>query len=354
MTQILENVPLAPLTTLKIGGKARFFARTEKVEDIFRAFEFADRNNHEIFVLGGGSNVLISDNGFDGVVLQVALKGIETVAEKNGTVHLTVGAGEDWDSLVGHCVERKLAGIECLSGIPGFVGGTPVQNVGAYGQEVAETIISVSVFDRRRREIKCLTNAECGFEYRKSIFNTSEKNRYIVLSVTYALRKNGEPKIAYQDLKKFFDTRSPDLEETRRAVLEIRRRKSMVIDENDPNTRSAGSFFKNPLVRKVQFADIEKTAKALQIIADNENVPHFAAGADLVKIPAAWLIEKAGFQKGYTKGRVGLSLNHTLALTNRGDATAGELISLKNEIQARVLEIFGVELIPEPVFVGFE
>lgn len=349
MAVIKKNVSLAPLTTLKIGGKARFFMCAENENDVFEVFEFADANNLDIFVLGGGSNVLISDDGFDGLVLQIAIKGVEIIRE-----NLTVGAGEDWDKFVEFCVNENLAGVECLSGIPGFVGGTPVQNVGAYGQEVSETIISVRVFDRNNREIKILQNADCRFEYRKSIFNTSDKNRFIVLGVTFALKKDGKPKIAYQDLKNYFHEKQPTLGETRRAVLDIRRKKSMVIDENDLNSQSAGSFFKNPIVEKEVFSKIETACKNLKIIGAEEQIPHFTAGENCLKIPAAWLIEKAGFYKGYTKGRVGLSTNHTLALTNRGGAAARDLIELKNEIQTKVSEIFGIELLPEPVFVGFD
>ncbi len=349
MAKIEKDILLAPLTTLKIGGKARFFVRAENETDVFEAFEFAAENDLEIFVLGGGSNILIADEGFDGLVLQTAIKGIE----ENGG-NLTVGAGEDWDKFVEFCVKKNLAGVECLSGIPGFVGGTPVQNVGAYGQEVSETIISVRVYDRRTSEIKTLTNEECGFEYRKSIFNTSEKNRFIVLAVTFALEKNGKPKIAYQDLKNYFAGKEPNLEDTREAVLNIRRRKSMVIDKNDLNSQSAGSFFKNPIVKNERFQEIEKNCKKLNIIGETDKIPHFPTNENQVKIPAAWLIEKAGFDKGYTKNRVGLSTNHTLALTNRGDATARELIELKNEIQTKVEEIFGIKLFPEPVFVGFD
>lgn len=349
MAEIEKDIPLAPLTTLKIGGRARFFIRAENENDIFEAFEFADKNKLDIFVLGGGSNVLIADKGFDGLVLQIAIKGIENNGE-----NLTVGAGEDWDEFVEFCVEKNLAGVECLSGIPGFIGGTPVQNVGAYGQEVSETIVSVRVFDRQTRQIKTLTNADCEFEYRKSIFNTTDKNRFIVLAVTFALDKNGKPKIAYQDLKNYFDTKEPNLAETREAVLNIRRKKSMVIDANDLNSQSAGSFFKNPIVELEQFNEIENECRKLDIIGETDKIPHFPVGANQVKIPAAWLIEKAGFEKGYLKGRVGLSTNHTLALTNRGDATANEFLELKNEIQTKVAEIFGIKLLPEPVFVGFD
>lgn len=336
--KIEENVPLAPLTTLGIGGAARFFVRAETEEDVLSALGFALENSLGVFVLGGGSNVLVSDDGFDGLVLQIALKGIIPNTES-----LTVSAGEDWDAFVEHCVDNNLAGVECLSGIPGFVGGTPVQNVGAYGQEVSETIVSVRCIDRTRNDVVELSNADCAFTYRTSIFNSTERERYIVLSVTYKLTVGGEPKVAYKDLLKFFDGKKPSLAEVRDAVLDIRREKSMVIDARDPNSRSAGSFFKNPVV---------EVSKLEEIRQSHENVPYFAFG-DKVKIPAAWLIENAGFHKGYKLGNAGISTNHTLALINREQATAAEIIALKGKIQTDVAARFGIEIVPEPVFVGF-
>ncbi len=350
ISTIQENVPLAEFTTFKIGGKARFFVRAASETEIIEALEFAEQNSLEVFILGGGSNILIADEGFNGLVLHITLKGILYEAQVKGTaarknlVFVTAKAGEDWDEFVALCVEKNLAGIECLSGIPGFVGGTPVQNVGAYGQEVSETIISVRCFDRKTKEIKELTNIECGFAYRTSIFNTTEKNHYIVLAVTYALKLNGEPKIVYADLKNHFGDKKPTLTETRNAVLKIRSAKSMVINDNDINSRSAGSFFKNPIVSKEKFA--EMCAKS------GDAIPNYAVNADTLKIPAAWLIEKSGFQKGFVKGNVGLSTKHTLAIVNFGDAAAVDVLALKEEIQRRVKKQFGVELKPEPIFVG--
>lgn len=343
--QIRENVPLAPLTTLKIGGAARFFVRAESETQVTEAIKFADENGFDLFVLGGGSNVLISDKGFDGLVLQIAAQGIEV---KNNLV--TAQAGEDWDEFVAFCVERSLAGVECLSGIPGWVGGTPVQNVGAYGQEVSETIKSVRVFDRKSREILELSNADCKFTYRTSIFNSTAKNRFIVLAVTFELIKDGAPKIVYKDLREYFGDRQPSLKETRAAVREIRAAKAMLVRQGGSDANSAGSFFKNPIVLNEKFQSISEVAKSYGI----ENVPNFKADERRVKIPAAWLIEQSGFHKGYTKGRAGLSTRHTLALTNRGEASAAEIIALMQEIQAKVKEKFDVELVPEPVFVGFD
>ncbi len=346
---IQKNISLAALTTLKIGGNARFFAAATVENEIVEALNYAEQNRLEIFVLGGGSNVLIADEGFDGLVLQIALKGISVKSEENQTL-VTAQAGEDWDAFCSFCVGENLQGIECLSGIPGLIGGTPVQNVGAYGQEVSETIVSVRAFDRKEKNIRELTNAECGFAYRTSIFNTTEKNRYIVLAVKYALKHQGVPKIVYRDLQNYFGDRNPTLQETRRAVLEIRAAKSMVIDAQDLNSRSAGSFFKNPIIPVEKFAEIEERTKSLGI----ESVPYFTVDKKTVKIPAAWLIEKSGFQKGYRKGTVGLSTKHTLAIVNLGNASANDVLDLKNEIQAKVKEKFDLELKPEPIFIGFD
>lgn len=371
-----KNISLAPLTTLRVGGRARFFVRAETERQVIDAFNFASENQIELFILGGGSNILVSDSGFDGLVLQIALKGIlsepfaiaggltrpgekriersdlrQTSAVAGGsdplqTIRITVSAGEDWDEFVKYCVEKDLAGIECLSGIPGFVGGTPVQNVGAYGQEVSETIVSVRCLERASGEILQLTNDDCGFGYRSSIFNTSMRDRFIVLSVVFALTRGGAPKVAYKDLKDVFGDRTPSIAEVRDAVLRIRRTKSMVIDADDPNSQSAGSFFKNPIVTKEKIAEIQAKMKI-------ENVPHFTIDERLVKIPAAWLIEAAGFRKGYAKGNVGLSTKHSLAIVNRGNATAREIVGFMSELQLKVESDFGIELIPEPVFVGF-
>ncbi len=343
--KIRENVPLAPLTTLKIGGAARFFVCAEAENQVVEAFNFAEDNGFNLFVLGGGSNVLIADEGFDGLVLQIALKGI--VFKEN---LVTAQAGEDWDELVEFCVRQNLAGIECLSGIPGFVGGTPVQNVGAYGQEVSETIVSVRVFDRKSNQILELTNKDCKFAYRTSIFNSTDKNRFIVLAVTYLLKEGGEPKIVYKDLRECFGDRKPTLQETREAVRKIRAEKAMLVRQDGADANSAGSFFKNPIVLNAKFAEIAEIAKGFGV----ESVPNFKADENSVKIPAAWLIEQSGFHKGFCRGNAGLSTRHTLALTNRGGAAAKEILALKSEIQSKVKEKFGIELTPEPVFVGFE
>lgn len=336
---------LAPLTTLRVGGPARFFVEADSEERVVAAFNFARENRLPVFILGGGSNLLIADEGFDGLVIKIALKGITSERSLSREV-ITAGAGEDWDNFVAQCMNRDLAGFECLSGIPGSVGGTPVQNVGAYGQEVSETIVSVRCLDREDLSVVDLSNKDCAFAYRTSIFNTTMRERYVVLSVTFSLGVGEPPKIAYKDLREYFGDRQPTLAETRDAIIRIRAAKSMVIDPADPNSRSAGSFFKNPMVSAEKLAEIEDLVK-------DETVPHFPAGKELTKIPAAWLIEKAGFHKGFCLGNAGISTNHSLALINRGGATAAEILKLKNLIVDGVFSKFEINLLPEPVFVGF-
>ncbi len=342
-------MPLAPLTTLGVGGPARFFVEAAGEDVLIEALNYASARGLEAFILGGGSNILVSDRGFDGLVIRVASKGIAAhdPGPAAGKVLIIAHAGEDWDGFVDHCVSGDLAGVECLSGIPGLVGGTPVQNVGAYGQDVSESIVSVRCFDRREKELVELSNADCGFAYRKSIFNSTERDRYVVLSVTFRLERGGAPKIVYKDLLEHFGDSAPTLPETRDAVLRIRSAKSMVIDPSDPNSKSAGSFFKNPIVDRQKLSEIAETLSV-------ESVPHFEAGAGLVKIPAAWLIERAGFYKGFSMGNAGISTKHSLALVNRGGAAAADLMALKNSIVETVFGRFAIELVPEPIFVGFD
>lgn len=348
-------MPLAPLTTLQIGGAARFFAEARGEGELLDALQFAEKLDLPVFILGGGSNVLVADEGFTGLVVRVAVKGVAWRDEDDAVI-VTAGAGEDWDDLVRQCVERDLAGVECLSGIPGWVGGTPVQNVGAYGQEVSESIVSVRVYDRHEKRVVELSCEDCRFTYRVSVFNAVARDRYVVLAVTYALKPHGEAAIRYPDLKNFFFDLSaePSLRKVREAVRTIRARKAMVIVPGDPDCQSAGSFFKNPVVTVETFARIQTIAKEQGLICNGEHVPNFPAAEGKVKVPAAWLIERAGFQKGHTRGRAGISSKHTLAIVNRGGATAREVAGLALEIQERVSERFGVSLTPEPVFVGFD
>jgi UDP-N-acetylmuramate dehydrogenase len=343
--EILEHIPLAPYTTLGVGGPAKYFSVALNAEELVELFSWSSANVKHVFILGGGSNLLVSDAGFDGLVIKIDIQGVEFDHYESGVL-ITAGAGEDWDHFVSRCVDRDLAGLECLSGIPGTVGGTPVQNVGAYGQEVSESIVSVRCFDRATGALVELSNGECGFEYRKSIFNTSDRERYVVLSVVYRLVPGGDPKIAYKDLQQKFEGRVPSLKEARETVISIRRGKSMVIDPADPNSRSAGSFFKNPIVSP---SVVDAIAEELGL----DRIPQFAAGDDNVKIPAAWLIEQSGFKKGYALGNAGISDNHSLAIINRGSATSAEIVALKDLIQKTVRDKFGISLQPEPIFVGF-
>ncbi len=346
--KLQENVPLAPLTTFQVGGPARWFVEAETEADVRAAVEHAGANSLPLFVLGGGSNLVVSDAGFPGLVLKIALRGIEE-REEGGKQVFDAAAGEDWDAFVARAVSRDCAGIECLSGIPGNVGGTPVQNVGAYGQEVADSIVSLRVLDTASGEAKELSNADAGFTYRTSIFNSSQRGRYIVLRVSYALTPGGKPKIGYADLKNFFaGNPSPTLAQTREAVRQIRLSKAMLIVPGDDDSRSAGSFFKNPIVSQTEYARIAGIAAQHSL-----KPPSYPAPDAKVKLAAAWLVEQSGFVKGYTRGPVGISRRHSLAIVNRGGATAADIIALKEEIQKRVFETFGVQLIPEPVFVGF-
>lgn len=344
-----ENIPIAPLTTLGVGGPARYFAEARTAAEVREAVGDARQRGLALFVLGGGSNVVVSDSGFAGLVLKVEVGGIEERAE-NGSMLLDSGAGVEWDALVAHAVARNCAGIECLSGIPGTVGGTPVQNVGAYGQEVSETISNVQALDLSNGEVVDLCPEACHFAYRTSIFNTAARGRYIILRVRFALRPGGAPTIKYADLRHVFAKQKiaePTLQQAREAVREIRRSKAMLIVSGDEDCRSAGSFFKNPIVAASDHQRLVAVATER-----GYELPSFETGEG-IKIPAAWLVEHSGFQKGYSRGPVAISRKHALAIVNRGGATAADIVALKDEIQAAVREQWNVELKPEPVFVGF-
>ena len=347
---IREHVALGPFTTLGVGGPARYFAEARSEAEAIEAVALARSRQLLLFVLGGGSNVVVADRGFPGLVLKVAISGSSSFMTPDGTALFTAGAGEDWDTLVARTVEANCQGLECLSGIPGTVGGTPVQNVGAYGQEVSGTIRGVRALDLRSLQVQTFSNAECGFGYRSSMFNTAGRDCYIILQVSFSLRHGGKPSVRYADLQKFFAQRAddPTLAEVRVAVREIRHRKAMLIVPGDEDARSAGSFFKNPIVPLSFFEELSARLESRGL-----QLPSYSASNGLRKLPAAWLVEHAGFAKGYGKGAAGISRKHALAIVNRGGATAADIIALKDEIQARVLNEFGVELHPEPVFVGF-
>ncbi len=346
---IQENVPLAPLTTLKVGGPARYFVDATGYDDVLFTVEYARSNHMPLFILGGGSNLVVSDNGWPGLVLKMNVRGVEERVGEGGKLEFELGAGENWDDFVALSVKRNCAGIETMSGIPGTVGGTPVQNVGAYGQDVSETITSVRALDMMTMQIIDMSNEECAFGYRRSVFNTTTRGRFLILGVTFALTPGGSPNITYADLKNRFANTQPTLQQTRDAVREIRLSKAMLIVPDDDDCRSAGSFFKNPVVDQAKYDQIAAVAAERGLAAP----PKYPAGNGSVKVSAAWLVEQSGFHKGYSRGNVGISRKHTLAIVNRGGATATEVVVLKEEVQIGVEDKFGVRLSTEPVFVGF-
>jgi UDP-N-acetylmuramate dehydrogenase len=343
--QVRENIPLAPWTTFGIGGPARWLVEAIGEEEVAEAACWAQGRAVPLFVLGGGSNVLVADRGFDGLVLRMALKGMAQHGEQ-----FRAAAGEDWDGFVAMAVERGYQGVECLAGIPGTVGGTPVQNVGAYGQEVSSSIERVRAFDTVERVFVEFSNHECGFAYRSSRFNSVERGRYIVTRVDYRLKRGGAPLLGYADLKLHFRNRvdSPPLSEAAAAVRRIRQSKGMLLVEGESDCRSAGSFFKNPEVSAERAVQVRKLADGGGI-----SLRVYPSAEGMVKIPSAWLIEHAGFSRGYTRGAAAISTRHTLALVNRGGATAAEIAALAGEIRDGVEARFGIRLEMEPVCVGF-
>jgi UDP-N-acetylmuramate dehydrogenase len=332
-------------TTLRLGGPAARWVRATTEAELTEAVAVADASGEPVLVLAGGSNLVVADEGFPGTVVEVATRGIAADVEDDvscGGVMVTVAAGEVWDDLVAQAVEKEWAGVEALSGIPGSVGATPIQNVGAYGQEVSQTVASVRVWDRRLRGVRTFANADCGFGYRTSRFK-ADPDRHVVLSVTFQLRQgsSGGP-IAYAELARTLGVelgeRAP-LADVRRAVLALRSGKGMVLDAADHDTWSAGSFFTNPVV-------------ATDVVP--EGAPAWPQEDGRVKTSAAWLIERAGFSKGHRHGRVALSSKHTLALTNRGGGSTRELLGLAREVRDGVESRFGIRLVNEPVLVGCE
>jgi UDP-N-acetylmuramate dehydrogenase len=330
-------VELAPLTTLRLGGPADRYVEAETEAEVVEAARAAS------LILAGGSNVVIADEGVPGTVARIVTRGVE----RDGA-RLTVAAGEEWDPLVAMCVAEGLQGFECLSGIPGSVGATPIQNVGAYGQEVAETVESVRVFDRETGRVEDMPAAACGFVYRGSVFKYHD--RRVVLSVTFRMNESATSgPLRYAELARKLDVPiggSAPIAAVREAVLELRRGKGMVIDPADPDSVSAGSFFTNPILPAPEFDALAQRADAAP--------PAWPEPDGRIKTSAAWLIERAGFHRGYGNGRVGISTKHTLALVNRGGATTAELMALAREIAGGVQERFGVALHPEPVLVGHE
>jgi UDP-N-acetylmuramate dehydrogenase len=348
--RVRSGVALAELTTLRMGGPARRLVEAVTAEEAIEAVASADTAREPVLVLGGGSNLVMADAGFAGTVVRILTRGVSL--DEPG--RLTVAAGEPWDTLVARAVSDGLAGIEALSGIPGSAGATPIQNVGAYGQQVSDTIVAVRAYDRQAGEVVELTPAQCGFTYRSSIFRHSD--RHLVLEVTYALeRSTAACPIRYPELARTLAVKPgerPPAAEVREAVLALRRRKGMVVDPGDPDSVSAGSFFTNPILTAQRFAELERRAVAR--LGDGALPPGWHEPDGRVKTSAAWLIERAGIHRGYGEGRVGISSKHTLALVNRGGATTADLLGLAREVRERVRAAFGVTLAPEPTLIGVE
>ncbi len=341
------GVRLATLCTLEVGGPARWFARATSVDDVRAAHAWAAARGVPLLPIGGGSNLVVADAGVEGLVLAMGLTGVTTARDGDDTL-VTAGAGEPWDAVVETAVSGGLAGVECLSGIPGTVGGTPIQNVGAYGQEVARVIERVSVVDRGDGGDRAFGPGECGFAYRTSRFKRDDAGRFLVCGVTFRLRE-GPATADYPDLAaelRSSGARRPSVRDVREAVLAVRRRKGMVLDPGDPDTRSVGSFFLNPVLGD---ADRERIASIA-----GEAPPAFGVDGGRKKVPAAWLIERSGVRRGDAEGRAAISSRHTLALVNRGGATADEVLRLAARVKRAVVDRFGVWLRPEPIFVGLD
>ena len=339
--------PLAAMTTLRLGGPADRVVAASTAEEVVDAVRTADDDGEPVLVLGGGSNVVVADEGFRGTVVRVESTGVDATARPDGSVLLTVEAGEDWDDVVAATVDRGLGGLECLSGIPGRTGATPVQNVGAYGVEVADLLVDVDLYDRRTRSVRAhVPAAELGLGYRTSVL----KNRddAVVLRVRFALSGGADSApLRYPELARALGAEAGDrvpAAAAREAVLGLRRSKGMVLDPTDHDTWSAGSFFTNPVVDAGEVPDGPGT----------DGMPRWPGASDRVKLSAAWLIQNAGFGRGHAGpgGRVALSARHVLALTNRGSGTTADLLSLAAEVRDGVVDRFGIALHPEPVLVG--
>jgi len=348
---IRDGVALAPLTTLELGGNARHLVDADDDATVTDALAWADGRGLPVLILGGGSNVVIADRGWDGLVVRIATRG-RRFEDADGAVTLTAAAGEPWDDVVADTVARGLAGLECLSGIPGLVGATPIQNVGAYGQEVADTIRAVRVLERSSGRIRELAPEACGFAYRDSAFKR-DPDRFVVLGVTFALRPGGAPTLRYRELADAFaDGRNPTLSEVRATVIAMRKKKSMVIVAGDPNRRSVGSFFTNPVVDAAKADAVAARAVAVGAIAAPDEMPRWPAPGGAVKLSAGWLIERAGIRKGHRRGAVGVSSAHALALVHHGGGSSAALVELAEEGRDAVHAQFAMTLVPEPTLIG--
>ena len=339
---IQRHVPLAPFTTLELGGPANHFVRAEDESTLSRALRWSADEGIPAAVLGGGSNLIVPDEGYDGLVIHMGIDNLEF--GNGGTV--AAGAGVPWETVVDGAVSRNWAGLECLTGIPGSTGATPIQNVGAYGQEVAEAVVGVRVLRRDTLAFEELGPEDCAFGYRDSLFKR-EPARFIVCAVRFALRPNGPGTVRYAELERSIGT-DATLADIRRTVLDLRRRKSMVIDPNDPNHRSAGSFFLNPVVTAAEAEWVVEQAVREQLVGAPDEVPRYPTDDGQVKLAAGWLIEKAGIAKGTRRGAIGVSTHHALALVHHGGGTTAELLAFADEIRTRVRDQFGIDLEREP------
>jgi UDP-N-acetylmuramate dehydrogenase len=346
--KIEAQVELASRSTLGVGGPAAHFTRVGSEAELRAALEWARERALAVRVLGGGSNIVVADSGFAGLVIEMAMRGVG-VSEAGVEVEVRAAAGEPWDALVETLVTRGYQGLECLSGIPGRVGATPIQNVGAYGQEVSEAITQVITFDRERAERAVFRGEECLFAYRDSRFKSLEPDRFVVTEVCFRLLRGAPPAVRYAELERWFGERptsSRSLSNVREAVLSLRRAKSMVLDPNDPNSRSCGSFFVNPVLSREAFQIFSARASG------DGGVPSFPQDNGALKLSAGWLIEHAGFPRGTRDGNVGLSSKHALAIVAHAGARADEVVRFARRIRRGVLDRFGVELHAEPVFWG--
>ena len=340
------QIPLAPRTTLGVGGNAAHYARIESEPELREALAWAAARSVPVRVLGGGSNIVVDDAGFDGLVLEMAQRGISVTAS-GSVVEIRTAAGEPWDDFVGAMVASGYQGLECLSGIPGRVGATPIQNVGAYGQDVSETITRVLAFDCALSALRTFSGAECSFSYRDSFFKSHQPGRFIVTEVTFRLSPHAPPAIRYAELERYFTAQgqtAPSLAEVRETVIGLRRSKSMVLDASDPNARSCGSFFVNPVLDASEFRAFGERAQG------EGDVPSFPQADGRVKLSAGWLIEHAGLPRGTRDGAVGLSTKHALALVAHEGARSSDVTRLAERVQRTVLARFGVRLHPEPNF----
>jgi UDP-N-acetylmuramate dehydrogenase len=357
-----SEVRLSEYTTIGLGGNAKYFISCQTVDEIRSAIEFGERENLRIEILGGGSNVIFPDEGLNGLVVKIDSKGI-AFEDDGKCTRVSASAGEAWDDLVKACVEKNLAGTECMSGIPGSVGATPIQNVGAYGQEVEDTIICVKAINRKSLDIVELNNGRCEFGYRESRFKSKDKDKFVIVEVCYKLKNDGEPSLKYEELLDYIESRKKtsglaekagerrqgagktNLQTVREAVLALRRKKSMLVDPADPDSRSVGSFFVNPVLSEVEYMNFKERLDSIGI----KRAPSYK-DANGMKIPAAWLVENAGFRKGYKRDGVGISANHSLALVNYSGTTK-EILLLASDIESAVFERFGIKLQKEAVVI---